>query len=254
MRAIGVLFLSALSAAAMRLPARMGRRDAAAALVALPTLCLHPQRAAAGLFGGDDSAGPQGEFRRLQMAQAQINELVRKLSAKELQGDRPDDAIVVLQTLTIQFGAADELMNKATAAMPKLEASEQAKAREATARFTASVGAVKDGCREKSAETQLAGAKDASEAISQYFAVAAAKYPLPTMVDPLYYSKDPTEFASQYFGIFSCEGQGLERIPGSNSCRGSSKKTNVNPLPTKNLLDFDFLTGESVDKVNSKTK
>ena len=27
------------------------------------------------------------------------------------------------------------------------------------------------------------------------------------------YSSDPGEFMAQYYGFFSCEGQGLERIP-----------------------------------------
>ena len=55
---------------------------------------------------------------------------------------------------------------------------------------------------------------------------------------------------AQYFGIFSCEGQGLERIKGSNSCKDPPRKSeNKNPIPTKGLLDFDFLTGKSKSKL-----
>ena len=54
------------------------------------------------------------------------------------------------------------------------------------------------------------------------------------------YSSDPSKFAAQYFGFLSCEGQGLERIPGSNSCK--------DPVTTVRdgrefRLEFDFLTG-----------
>ena len=69
---------------------------------------------------------------------------------------------------------------------------------------------------------------------------------MPRPSEELAYSKDSKEFAAQYFGIFSCEGQGLERIPGSNSCKNAA--TNKNPIPTKNFLEFDFLTGETIKK------
>ena len=242
-----VALCASLSAAAAMRPMALSRRDAAAALTALPALWLQPQRASAGLFGGDND-GPQGEFRQLQNAQSQIDELARKLSSNELRGDRPDDAIVVLQTLTIQFGNANEVMSKATEAMPLLDAAEQTKARELATRLASDLGNVKAGCRENSADKQLSGAKAASDSIAQYLAVPSSKYPLPKVTEPIYYSKDPNEFASQYFGIFSCEGQGLERIKGSNSCKASEKTKNINPFPTKNFLDFDFLTGESVKK------
>ena len=91
------------------------------------------------------------------------------------------------------------------------------------------------------------GVKSASSALDEYLAVAAARYTLPAPEVSLAYSKDPKEFAKQYYGFFSCEGQGLERVSGSNTCKDKppeSRGSNINPFPTKPLLDFDFLTGQ----------
>ena len=95
------------------------RRAVATALLSLPALTIHPQRAAAGLFGDD---GPQGSFRDLTLARIRLNELVGKLESTELKGDEPDDAIVVLQTLTVQFGGTVKLLAKTTEAMTLLPA------------------------------------------------------------------------------------------------------------------------------------
>ena len=51
-------------------------------------------------------------------------------------------------------------------------------------------------------------------------------------------------------GILSCECQGLERVKGSNTCKASKTDKNINPFPTKQFLDFDFLTGEKLDIKN----
>ena len=41
----------------------------------------------------------------------------------------------------------------------------------------------------------------------------------------------------------------LERVKGSNACRDSKNKDkNINPFPTKQFLEFDFLTGETLPK------
>ena len=105
---------------------------------------------------------------------------------------------------------------------------------------------VRQGCREKSRGRQLDGARGAGGALAEFLAVAGSKYPIPEPAASLGYSDDPREFAKQYYGIFSCEGQGLERVKGSNTCKDSPTDKNVNPFPTKQFLDFDFLTGETL--------
>ena len=220
------------------------RRAVATALLSLPALTIHPQRAAAGLFGDD---GPQGSFRDLTLARIRLNELVGKLESTELKGDEPDDAIVVLQTLTVQFGGTVKLLAKTTEAMTLLGDDDRQKAVEAAERVQKELDEVRQGGREKSAGRQLGGAKDASKALGDYLAVAGTKYNLPSASDAVgygEYSKDPGEFAAQYYGFFSCEGQGLDRVPGSNTCKNSATKKNINPLPTAPLLEFDFLTGK----------
>ena len=55
------------------------------------------------------------------------------------------------------------------------------------------------------------------------------------------YSSDPNKFASQYFGFLSCEGNGLERLPGSNSC---ANKEDAKLWRGKVRFDKDLLTGK----------
>lgn len=223
-------------------PTYVSRRAAtAAALLALPTL---PQRASA-LFGIGDN-GPQGEFRELANTRSRLRELARQLESKELKGERDDDAVVVLQTLTIQFGGTTKLLAKTTDALPLLDTTELTRARELASRVAQELDNVRQGCRERSATAQLDGARAAGDTLDQYLAVAATKYTLPQEYVAPSYSKDPAEFMAQYYGIFSCEGQGLERVKGSNTCKDSG--ANKNPFPTQKLLDFDFLTGEKLAK------
>ena len=108
---------------------------------------------------------------------------------------------------------------------------------------------VRVDCRERAAGKQLDGAKAAGDALDRYLAVAAAKYSVPQAYVAPEYSKDPSEFMAQYMGVFSCEGQGLERVKGSNSCRDPRDASkNLNPFPTKKFLEFDPLTGETLKK------
>ena len=109
------------------------------------------------------------------------------------------------------------------------------------------MSAIKQGCREQKADQQLAGAEAAGSVLGEYLTLAGSRYTLPEVVSMELPAAGSSEFISQYLGIFSCEGQGLERIPGSNSCRNSADKSqNKNPMPTKNFLDFDFLTGKAL--------
>ena len=217
------------------------RRGVAAALLSLPAITLRPQTAVAGLFG---PGGPQGEFRELQKASERMGELASKLKSGELRGERGEDAVVVLQTLAVQFGGTAKLMDKTTAAMPLLDEQERAKAVQFTSSLKEELENVKQGCRDRAAGAELGGVQAANQAIESYLAVAGSKYELP-VDNTVYYSKDPKTFAAQYYGIFSCEGQGLERVKGSNTCKDTGG--NLNPFPTKQFLDFDFLTGEKLD-------
>jgi hypothetical protein len=243
-----MLQLATVSIAALqptpRPPASLSRRHAAAALFALPTLSLRPKRAEAlfgdAAFGSFLDGGAEGSLRNLANTQVRLDELAAKLKSGELRGDSPEDSIVVLQTLTIQFGGSVALLEKAASQMPLLDTSE---ATGLTSKFAAELANVKQGCRENSASKQLAGTEAASQVLGKFFELASSKYKLPGADSSLQYSKDPKEFAAQYYGIFSCEGQGLERIPGSNSCKDSAQ--NKNPFPTKKLLDFDPLTGNA---------
>ena len=161
---------------------------------------------------------------------------------------------LVLQTLTVQFGGTVKLLAKTTEAMTLLGDDDRQKAVEAAERVQKELDEVRQGCREKSAGRQLGGAKDASKALGDYLAVAATKYNLPSASDAVgygEYSKDPGEFAAQYYGFFSCEGQGLERAKGSNTCKDAADTSkNKNPFAaTKvNILEFDFLTGKDRPK------
>jgi hypothetical protein len=150
-------------------PTYVSRRAAtAAALLALPTL---PQRASA-LFGIGDN-GPQGEFRELANTRSRLRELARQLESKELKGERDDDAVVVLQTLTIQFGGTTKLLAKTTDALPLLDTTELTRARELASRVAQELDNVRQGCRERSATAQLDGARAAGDTLDQYLAVYA---------------------------------------------------------------------------------
>jgi hypothetical protein len=202
-----------------------------------------PSAAHAGLFGDD---GPQGELRALLEAQSRLDDLAAKLDKGELRGESEEDAIVVLQTLTIQLPSTALQMDKAITQLAKLDASAQRQLADVSTRFATELRNIKQGCRDRSASTQLEGTRAASKAIGDYLQIVALAYKLPELYVAPAYSSDPREFVKQYYGIFSCEGQGLERVPGSNTCRESATDKNINPFPTKNFLnpERDFLTGK----------
>jgi len=259
-----LVLLCALGASAAFIPPAvppLSRRSfTRAALVGLPAITLPPRAAHAGIFGGNGDAGPQGALRDLQRRRQRLEELAEQLRAGKLKGDKADDAVVVLQTLTVQLAGTVELLGKATAAMPLLDPSERVRADELALRFADELDNIRKGCREQSAKSQLASSDAAGKALEEYLAlVAASKYSLPALEQPLAYSKDPNAFAAQYYGIFSCEGQGLERLPGSNSCKSPTKNGGAgatqNPFPEWSRQkkfqgsesgDTDLLTGKSL--------
>jgi len=224
-------------------PPLLTRRAAATALASAAAAALPPLRAHAGLFGSE----LDGPFREIQLSQTRLKELASKLKSKELKGDSADDSIVVLQTVTVQLSGTVKVMDKATTQMTLLSEVDLSKARSLSARLESELSAIKQGCREQKADQQIAGAEAAGSVLGEYLTLAGSKYTLPEVVSMELPAAGSSEFISQYLGIFSCEGQGLERIPGSNSCRNSADKSqNKNPMPTKNFLDFDFLTGKAL--------
>jgi len=233
--------LLALTTAALASPlgGLVTRRHLAAALLPLG---FQPKQAMAGLFGKD---GPQGDLRQLVISRKDLEELAAKLKKGELKGERDDDAIVVLRTIAIQFSGTAKLMKKTAAAMPLLDASAASMALLLAARLADELRNIEEAARARKAAEQIASVEAASSVLRSYLDLAASKYEMPALSEP--YASDPGEFVAQYFGVFSCEGQGLERIPGSNSCKDAIKKeTNKNPFPTKKLLEFDFLTGKAL--------
>ena len=241
---MSVMLLSLLSTYGLKSGSQLtiSRRAAAVSLISWPTLLVQPHAASAGIFGDD---GPQGEFRALKISRTQLDELASKLDKGDVQGNSEEGAIVVLQTLSIQFSGTSKLLQKASAEMPLLASAEASKAIEKAAAFQTSLEEIKQGCRDREAKAQLAGIVAASGVLDDFFAIAVSKYKVPAAAASLAYSSDPKEFTAQYFGIFSCEGQGLERIPGSNSCKDPpNKASNKNPFPTRNVGDFDLLTGK----------
>ena len=221
-------------------PVQLPRRAVLAALPALtslPALTGLPHRACA-LF----EAGPQGEFRDLVDTLSRVDELSGQLSKGELKS--ADDAIVVLQTATIYFKRVPATMDKATAAMPLFDAAEQEKARGLSASFQQALEALYDGCRQKAPAAQLAACQSAGGVLRDYLGLAGTRYKVPALSQPLRYSSDPDTFAAQYYGFLSCEGQGMTRTKGSNTCVNKPKAGKADE--GNGLLDFDVLTGKKV--------
>ena len=235
--------LSGLSTPCTSSSSPLSRRQFASA-AALGGLAF-PRRAAAGLFGDD---GPQGEFRTLSLAELRLNDLASKLSSDEVRGESDEGAIVVLQTLAVQFSSTVQTMSKASESMDLLDADEREKAAALATGLAAELERTKQGCRDRKAGAQLVGVQRASAIIDEYLTLAGSKYKVQAAAPPPQYSKDNKEFMSQYFGLFSCEGQGLERIPGSNSCKDGKAGENKNPLPSRNFLSpsSDVLTGKRI--------
>lgn len=80
------------------------------------------------------------------------------------------------------------------------------------------MASLKDAARKHELNAQKSAAAAAGATIGEYLGVLSSKYTIPAPVAAKTYSSDPTTFTAQYFGLFSCEGQGLQRLPGSNAC------------------------------------
>ena len=203
----------------------------AAALLASP---LTPSPARAGVFGPD---GPQDDFLVLADADYRLGEITRGLRSKDGVCDVP----CVLQTATIYVKRSPASMAAAAAAMPKLGQDEARAAQSAVARYTDGVAALLAATEPRE---QLAASEAAGAALTDFLDAARSQYTLPAPTGQKLreqYSSDPNKFASQYFGFLSCEGNGLERLPGSNSC---ANKEDAKLWRGKVRFDKDLLTGK----------
>jgi len=224
------VLLSAAAVAPGKSP--ISRRSASTVIFSLPHFVTPLRSSAAWPFA---PSGPLKELRQLSEQRSQLDDLATKLKSdgnERIRGDSAEGATVVLQTITIQFGDTGRLLQKTTTAMPALGDEQLARARELSERFVTELGKVRQGCREKSTSLMLAGTEAARETLSEFLGVASTKYTFPSYSPPPLYSKDPSVFAAQYYGVLSCEGQGLKRIPGSNTCIKSNTAKNLNPFPT----------------------
>ena len=89
----------------------------------------------------------------------------------------------------------------------------------------------------RSAAAQADGTEALSGTLTAYLALAKNHYKIPGGAIAEY-ERDPEKFAAQYFGFFSCEGQGLERIKGSNSCKDPPSKAGGPPKSGTNSRDY----------------
>jgi hypothetical protein len=168
-----------------------------------------------------DGGPGEKELLKLQLARSDLQELARKLQTEELR-DGKDDGVIVLRTLAAQLSGIPSVVETAAESMPSLR-EKQSKARALAEDFAKEFKAIRQGARDGEAAAQLRGTEGALRALDNLLALAATKYKLPELPQAgTPFSKDPEQFAAQYFGFLSCEGQGVERIKGSNTC--SDKK------------------------------
>ena len=237
-----VLINIGLCSHALRSPERLAitRRSAAASLLSLPAV-LRPRSARAGPF---DDPGPVKELGNLRGIKDRLDDLSKQLDDGYF-GNSEEDSIVVLRTSAVYFNGASQSMAKTVDAMPLLTSEERQTALDLSKKFGEEVLGLTSACRERSSKAQLAATTSASGTLSDYLAVAATHYSVPDFkIKP--YSASSTEFAAQYFGFFSCEGQGLERVKGSNTCKDPPKKQQQRKDSNAFKLDFDFLTGKAL--------
>ena len=139
-------------------------------------------------------------------------------------GTADEAAIVVLRTISqampsgVAITDCAALMGKAAAAMPNLSADALTSAGRARSLFAEDVEALRDACRRRDKPGQVRASQDASAALTSYLSAAGSAYAVEQAEAGRPYSGDPETFAAEYFGLLSCEGQGLKRIPGSNAC------------------------------------
>ncbi len=210
MRSSSPILLAALALpACASLAVTGGGRCARRAVFALAAPCLVlPRPARAGLFGPDTV----GELRPLVKGRDTLLQLGGQLERGEL--GSADETAVYIFRLSTGLGPSPEQLQRATSAIGgKLSQSDRERAAELAAAFPTRVDGMKAAARERAGKRELIGSVSAAAlALDGILELASAGgYGVPVPAD--------TSFSTeQYFGIFSCEGQGLQRLPGSNQC------------------------------------
>lgn len=219
-----------LSAAAPR--PLISRRDAAKALLLLPTLTLWPQRSAAARKDDPDRQERKKVEKMLtdvREEQKQWIDFTTKLQKGKIRGDQAADTQIVMRTLTIRFGTSEKILNDTILAMTKLDPPEMERLRELTTSVAESILKIKKGARRQAAQDQITGAEEVGKAFQEFVALASTKYEIPAMPD------DPPEFDMKtYLGVLSCEARGLVRAEGSNSCIRPDTPDGKPPRPDPN--------------------
>lgn len=187
----------------------LGRR----AVLSLAGLSALAEPAYAGFF---DSDGPRNALSELARVQFRMGELAQKLSSGELKGSNEEDAIVVLRSVAIYgFKGTAAQMTSTVSAMPLVEAPGELE--RLASRFDEQVELLQKASRARDADGQKDAAERASGALAEYLKIAGGKYQFEVPAPPA--DMDQSTFIKTYYGIFSCEGMGLERVAGSNTCK-----------------------------------
>mmetsp|Transcript_65221 Transcript_65221/g.116260 ORF Transcript_65221/g.116260 Transcript_65221/m.116260 type:complete len:305 (+) Transcript_65221:66-980(+) len=216
------------------LSSQISRRDAAKALVLLPSLALWPQRTLAKLDQAKEKADKElrkviAKLTDLRGTQKRFTDFSTKLSKGKVRGDQIYDAQMVLTRLSIEFGQTQEMMNDTTVLMSKLEPSELERARALTTRFGEELLNIKKAARRQLAEGQINGAEEAGKALEEFFTVAASKYEVPGIP-----GDKPQLDTAAYYGWLGCEARGLTTRPGSNECVDARTLDGKRPRPDPN--------------------
>lgn len=124
----------------------------------------------------------------------------------------------MLRTVALQQAGTGALMESVLGSSPRLGAEQRTSASAAAALYSKSVSSLKEGCRRRERGAQEAAASAADAAIGDYLRAISTIYSVPVSTAARLYSSDPIAFTQQYFGVFSCEGMGLKRLPDSNNC------------------------------------
>ncbi len=162
----------------------------------------------------------------------QISQLAAALaSARTLAADLDAgaaDSSVVLRTSAAVFSPASAVLrNLATARrLPQLEPAQLERAQALASSLEAqAIPALADAARRKDVEAERKAVEQLSSIFDDFiYTVAAAKYEVPPRAQQQV-ALSESENIARYFGFFSCEGQGLERIAGSNSCKNKNDET-----------------------------
>ena len=161
----------------------------------------------------------------------QISQLTAALAsartlAAEIDAGTADSSVVLRTSAAVCSPASASLRDLATARrLPQLEPAQLERAQALASSLEAqAIPALADAARRKDVEAERKAVEQLSSIFDDFLYVAAAKYEVPPRAQQQG-ALSESENIARYFGFFSCEGQGLERIAGSNSCKNKNDET-----------------------------